>query len=133
MPQTVADALPTPDAMIAAIPASRTKQEKPVRNRRMVPLPGCAQTSAIEYRSGVALSARREFVLCSAAIKSERRGWSRSLLLAGTVVEPDRVGVLSFAIVRVGHPGVVERVHAAHRLGDQGRPKALAQDQAGAH
>jgi len=53
------------------------------------------------------------------------------LLLARTVVDPDRVSVLRGAIVRVGRPGVVQGVHSAQRPCDESRGKTLAEYDAG--
>src|SRR5579862_9063495 len=53
-------------------------------------------------------------------------------LFTRTGVKPDRVSVLGRAIVRIGHPGVVERIHPAHRLRDNGRAETLAEYGAGA-
>src|SRR5580658_6137725 len=70
---------------------------------------------------------------CSTVTRVTDATRSRRLLLAGTVVDPNCVGVLSLAIVRVGHLGVVERIRAAQRLSAHGRPKTLAQEQAATH
>src|SRR5580692_965767 len=53
------------------------------------------------------------------------------LLLARTVVDPDRASVLGRAIVRVGRPGMVQGVHSAQRGCDESRGKTLAEYDAG--
>src|SRR5580704_273147 len=71
--------------------------------------------------------------VCAEGFGRLRRSPKRlGLFLARALVEPDRASVLGRAVVRIGHLGVIERVHAAHRLLDNGRAKTLAEYGAGA-